>query len=207
MSDTPITHWITRLEDGDDEAAHQLWLSFSEQVHQLARRRLDSATRRRYDEHDAANSAFFSLCRGISDGRIRQLDSRDNFWRLLAVITTRKISEQQRNENRQKRGSGLVRGDSVFAENGLSGADATAGSEPTPHFSVAVIEACQNLLDTLEDPMLQQITLLKFEGYVNGEIARKISRTRRTVERKLEVIRRLWNAAGYSDSAAETQSH
>ena len=31
---------------------------------------LDPQTRRRYDEHDAANSAFHSLCRGLADGRM-----------------------------------------------------------------------------------------------------------------------------------------
>ena len=39
---------------------------------------------------------------------------------------------------------------------------------------------------------LRAIALLKLEGYGNGEVAERLGCARRTVERKLQLIARLW---------------
>ena len=46
---------------------------------------------------------------------------------------------------------------------------------------------------------MKQIVLLKFEGASNGEIADEMKCTRRTIERKLERIRRIWVEVGLHD--------
>ena len=61
------------------------------------------------DEEDAALSAFDSLCAGLARGQFPQLADRDDLWRLLVVITTRKVQAQARRRLRQKRGGGQVR--------------------------------------------------------------------------------------------------
>lgn len=198
----PVTDWISQLADDDQEAAERLWAHFSARVKNLARQQLDPRTRRIYDEQDAANSAFHSLCRGIQDGRFDQVTDRDSMWGLLAVITARKVSAQQRSEHRQKRGGGQVRGDSVFAQFGVKGLDAVTGDEPTPEFEAVFTETCDRLMESLDDPMLNRIAMLKFEGHRNTEVAQEIGRTRRTVERKLEEIRRIWVTAGIIPAAA-----
>lgn len=192
----PVTDWISQLADDDQAAAEQLWVHFSARVRNLARKQLDPRTRRTYDEQDAANSAFHSLCRGIQDGRFEHVTDRDSMWGLLAVITARKVSARQRSEHRQKRGGGSVRGDSVFATFGINGLDAVEGNEAAPEFTAMFTETCDRLIATLSDPMLKEIVLLKFEGYRNTEVATKVGRTRRTIERKLEEIRRIWVQAG-----------
>lgn len=193
--DKSVTYWISQLARDDREPAEQLWKHFSGRMQNLARRQLDPQTRRTYDEQDAANSAFHSLCQGINDGRFEQVTDRDSMWGLLAIITARKVSKQQRSENRQKRGSGQVRGDSVFAEFGINGLDAVEGTEPTPELTAMFKETCGRLIESLGDPMLENIVRLKFEGYRNTEVAKRVGRTRRTIERKLEQIRRIWVGA------------
>jgi DNA-directed RNA polymerase specialized sigma24 family protein len=49
------------------------------------------------------------------------------------------------------------------------------------------------LLDQLPDEMLRQVALLTLEGYQPKEIAEKLGCVRRTVERKLERIRDIWD--------------
>ncbi len=51
---------------------------------------------------------------------------------------------------------------------------------------------CFELISNLRDPNLEQVALLKFEGYTNDEIANKLNRTRRTIQRMLNLIRDLW---------------
>ena len=67
------------------------------------------------------------------------------------------------------------------------------------YFLTEVWESCAQLLDALSDQMMKKIVLLKFEGASNGEIADEMKCTRRTIERKLERIRRIWVEAGLHD--------
>ena len=55
-----------------------------------------------------------------------------------------------------------------------------------------VAENCACLLERLEPP-LQQIAQLRLEGYANIEIAARLDCALRTVERRLDVIRRIWS--------------
>lgn len=201
--DAPVTDWISQLADNDQQAAERLWAYFSARIRNLARQQLDPRTRRTYDENDAANSAFHSLCKGLQDGRFEHISDRDGMWGILAVITARKVAAQQRFEHRQKRGGGHVRGDSLFAELGVKGLDAVTGDDTTPEMAAIFTETCGRLVSSLGDPMLQQIVLLKFEGHRNTSVAEQIGRTRRTVERKLEEIRRIWVRAGIIDADTE----
>ena len=70
--------------------------------------------------------------------------------------------------------------------------DRLAGPEPTPEFVAQVTEECRRLLEVLGDPNLRQIALWKLEGYNNREIARRQGCVTTTVERRLRLIRSLW---------------
>lgn len=198
MASDTVTGWIDQLSNGDDRAAEHLWQHVCLKLQEFARQKLDVRTRRGYDENDAANSAFHSVCRGLADGRLAA-ENRDALWGLLAVITSRKVSERRRYSNRQKRGGGAVRGESGFAEYGPAGINAIQGSQTTPDVLAEVEESCARLLDALPDDTLKRIVLLKFEGATNGEVAGELKCTERTIERKMERIRRIWVEAGLHD--------
>ncbi|MBC7819147.1 MAG: HTH domain-containing protein [Planctomycetaceae bacterium] len=193
--DEPITQWINQLRQSEPEAAQQLWDYYCERLYALARTKLSASARRVYDEEDAAISAFHSLCRGIAAQRYPGLNDRNNLWRLLVTITARKVTARHRHEGRDKRDSARVLTESALmkSDDESLGLDGFAGREPTPEFVAEVAETCDLLFAALDDNILRRITELKLEGFSNGEIAKQLGCTRRTVERKLERIRRLWN--------------
>lgn len=199
MDRPTVTRWIDQLADGDQQAAEQLWQHISLRLEDFARQKLDDRIRRRYDEHDAANSAFHSLCRGLADGRL-EADNRDAFWGMLAVITSRKIIAQRRQLNAQKRGGKALRGESGFGEFGSAGINEVDGQQARPDVLAEVSESCSELLNAIEDESLKKIVLLKFEGWKNGEVATELDCSRRTIERKLEKIRRIWVDAGLHET-------
>lgn len=45
---------------------------------------------------------------------------------------------------------------------------------------------------SLVDPLLMQVALKKLEGLTNREIAGELDYTERSIERKLEIIRKRW---------------
>jgi DNA-directed RNA polymerase specialized sigma24 family protein len=70
------------------------------------------------------------------------------------------------------------------------------GPEPTPAFAAQVSEECRRLLGCLASPDLEAIAQWKLEGYTNEEIADRLGRSLGTVERKLRLIRTIWEKEG-----------
>jgi DNA-directed RNA polymerase specialized sigma24 family protein len=63
---------------------------------------------------------------------------------------------------------------------------------PTPGFAAMMAEECQRVLDAPGDESTRRVALLRMEGYSGEEIAERLGCNRRTVTRKLELIRREW---------------
>lgn len=194
MSET-VSQWMLHLSEGDAEAANKIWNDYFSKLVRLARRKLGGIPNRDSDEEDIAISAMNSFYQGLAQHKFDHIHNRDDLWKLLVTITVRKVTAKRRSHFAQKRGGGRVRGESAFehqvdAEHGLA---CILGSEPTPELAVSVAENCRLMLDQLQDEKLRQVALWTLEGYCTEEIAEKLGCVRRTVERKLERIREIWN--------------
>ena len=81
-------------------------------------------------------------------------------------------------KTREKRGGGAVQGESAFLKVDSSasggGIGQVLGREPSPEFAAEVLEQFDELLHQLDDALLREVALLKFEGYTNEEVARKM---------------------------------
>jgi RNA polymerase sigma factor (sigma-70 family) len=199
-SDDPVSVWIDELRCADEAAAQKLWTHFVSRLYDLGRRKLRLQTRRVYDEEDAALSAFHSVCVGISAGRFPELQDRDSLWHLLVVITARKVAHRQRYDRQQKRDVRRQVSDSVFqpsAENFESPVlEGIQSREPSAEFVAEFVETCEQLWEDLNDPTLQQVVKLRMDNYSDTEIAERLNCSRRTVQRRLEMVRRQWELSG-----------
>lgn len=220
--DDSVTDWIDALRMGDGDAAEQLWHRYFQQLVQQARSRLQGARRTVTDEEDVALSAFNSFCVAARAGRFPRLMDRSNLWPLLLVIVSNKSVDVIRHQNRQRRGgTGAAPAESANGdEPGIDSESKPLRSsrhevvdletlpsrEPTPELAAALCDEVQSLLDRLDDlddPDLQRIVLMKLEGDDNVTIAAACSCARRTVERKLAIIRRLLEESDASDVGAK----
>jgi DNA-directed RNA polymerase specialized sigma24 family protein len=188
-ADGSVTRCIAELKAGEQSAAERLWQGYFQRLVGLARAKLGPRARPLADEEDVALSAFKSLCLGAARGRFPQLRDRDNLWPLLVVLTARKAQDLIKHEQRVKRG-GHAHGDGRLPGDG--DLEAVLSREPTPEFSAMMAENCARLLDRLE-PAQRQIALLRLDGYTSAEIAARLGCALRTVERRLELIRRIWD--------------
>lgn len=192
--DESVTAWVDGLRAGNNDSAQQLWERYFLRLVSLADRKLPVGVRRDFDEEDVAVSAFRSLCEGVRRGKFPQLNDRDNLWSLLVVITGRKVLHRIRDASTKKRGGGAVRGESVFENRGPrnSGVQQIIGREPTPEFAAEVSEESERLLRLLPDAAMRQLAVLKMEGYTHQEAAQELDCSLRTVERRLGLIRKIW---------------
>ena len=191
-----ITQWIQRLQQGDLSAVQHLWNRYATQLTDLARQRLAHAPKGIADEDDIAQCVFSSLCRGAEAGRFNDLKSRDDLWWLLLAIAKRKTVDHIRREAAKKRSQKRTFNESELSTPGtpttLLKLDSLIADEPTPDFIVMLEEQTRRLMGLLRDDRLRAVALSRIEGYSVAEIAAQFAVSRRSVERKLQLIRAAW---------------
>jgi hypothetical protein len=118
-------------------------------------------------------------------------------WAVLVCLTARKALDLRAHDRRQKRGGGAAAGESVLdalfgTEDGGAGLGQVVGREPTPEFAAQAAETFRRLLAQLPTEELRAIALAKMEGFTNEEIAARRGCALATVERRLGLIRAVW---------------
>jgi DNA-directed RNA polymerase specialized sigma24 family protein len=180
----------------DHAAAQRLWERYFDQLVRLARGKLAGTGGLGADGEDVALSAFDSFCRAAAAGRFPVLGDRDDLWKLLVLLTSRKAINLLRHAAREKRGGGRVLTEAALVQPDTGGAgaglDGLAGDGPTPEFAAMFGEEVRRRLDALGEPSLRQVAVWKLEGLSNEEIAERLGCTPRTVSNKLKLIRARW---------------
>jgi len=190
-SDSLVEH----LRLGETAAQHKVWTSYFQRLTALAR----TALRRRggrmrvVDEEDVVLSVFDTVFERAERGEFPNLTKKGDLWRLLLVITKRKVANQVRNELAQKRGGKHIRGDSALrasADDGSPGIGELAMDRPTGKDANALVLCMDELLENV-DADLKKIAILRLQGYKNTEIAEQLGCSLATVERRMAQIREL----------------
>ena len=199
-SDGSITRWISQLRSGDVELAQQeLWNRYFQRLVGIARVRLRDTPKRMGDEEDAVVEAMNSFFKRMSEDRFPDLRDRTALWPLLVTITIRKASNLIRTEHAKKRSPMLE------LSRDSSGDDAwiidVLDAGPTPDMVVMATEEAARLLSLLPRRELRRTAELKLQGFANREIAEREGVIERTVERRLESVRSMWDVAGGRDGA------
>ena len=192
-SEGSVSRWIGPLLAAEPAAAEQIWQRYFQRLVELARNNLRGAPRRVADEEDVALSAFDSFCRNAERGLFPQLLDRDDLWRLLVTITNRKAAHLVRDERRLKRGGGAEPIRQTSDSHGNNDElNQILSREPNPEFAAQVAEECRRLLNILGDRELESVAVWKMEGYSVAEIADRLGYAPRSIKRKLQMIRSLW---------------
>jgi DNA-directed RNA polymerase specialized sigma24 family protein len=141
-------------------------------------------------------TAFDSFCRAAEQGRFPRLDDRNDLWQLLVLLTDRRAIDQRRRGLAARHGGGLVRDEGALSGADPGGQDSSVtrlvSEEPSPEFAAQAAEELRRLLGLLADPELEQVALLKMEGHGIEEIAARLGCVPRTVQRRLQLIRHVW---------------
>lgn len=189
--DGSITRLVLDVRDGSNSAATLLWDHFASKLYRLAETRLRNQAGM-CGSDDIALDAFYSFLKGQQNGRFSDLTTRDQAWKMLAVIVIRKAINALRYEHRQRRNRASTTSQATV--------DLAAQANPAEEAqwlcihegSHSLNEIMEELLSKLDDSQLRQIAIDKLYGYTNQEIARKQACSLATVERRLRLIRARW---------------
>lgn len=191
-----LTRCIHELRSPDsrmrEEAARIIWDRFSARLRNLVRRHLDNRILRREDEHDILQNMYVSFCQGQLEGKTVPA-GREELWKLLVRITMCKLVNAanrhlaaRRDIRRERFENKASDGDSFFPQWMLEHVDR---AQPSPEEQLFVVEELQRLLQVLPED-LRQIVIWRLDGFTNADIACMIGRTVRSVELKLQLIRK-----------------
>jgi DNA-directed RNA polymerase specialized sigma24 family protein len=134
------------------------------------------------DAEDVAASVLHSLLKGARAGRFSRMANRNDLWVLLLAITRQKTVNLRRYHGAKKRGAGV---------SPLELMD-VAADDPAPEFATMFEDLVCRLFERLPSDDFRSLARLRLEGWTNLEIADELGVTIRTVERKLGLIRDLW---------------
>jgi DNA-directed RNA polymerase specialized sigma24 family protein len=74
------------------------------------------------------------------------------------------------------------------------------GREPAPELAVQLAEDFRRLTEALSTHSLRTVALMRLEGHTTSEIGRRLAISSRSVERKLHLIRKIWEEIALAET-------
>ncbi len=190
-----VSIMISRLKHEDPNAAGEIWQRFFTRLLPLARARLKALPDQAVDEEDVLVSVFERFFRAVGENRFAQLNDRDDLWQFLMMLIDRKVAEHYRRSHTQKRGGGKVASLGNLADSSIGEIRELADQAPSPEFIAAFNENLALAMAKLHDDTIREVAIMRLEGYENREIAQRLQIGLSSVERKLRLIREVWQDA------------
>jgi DNA-directed RNA polymerase specialized sigma24 family protein len=195
--DHSISHCIAALKAGDLSEAGKLWERYQRRLVELASQWLVHQPKTVRDEDDVAQSVFLCICRGAAAGRLDDVRNRDELWWLLLAITRQKTIDLIRRQSSLKSGGQRVKSVSAITVDDQGPRRQLSFEElvsdvPTPEMLAILADEHRYLLGLLRDDDLRRIATSRLEGYSVDEISSDLIISKRSVERKLRLIRDAW---------------
>jgi RNA polymerase sigma-70 factor (ECF subfamily) len=168
---------LRRFRLGHEDAATELYRRYAPRLRQLARRQCAFGLGQRLDADDIVQSVFCDFFQGARKG-CYDIPEGEDLWRLMLVIGLNKVRAKRTFHQAAKRDVRLTASDQCLKSQGHS------GGWRREFLRLAFVEALMHL----EAPERDMVELL-LQGHDVGEIADKVGRSKRTVERNLQAVR------------------
>jgi RNA polymerase sigma-70 factor (ECF subfamily) len=185
--ESSIDDLVAQLRAGDNDAARKIFDEYAKRLIGLAQTRLSGPVRRRVDAEDVVQSVFKSFFVRLTKGEF-DLESKDNIWSLLVVITLRKCGHKIRDMFRQRKDVRREIDPQKEADDSISSWQALAPG-PTPAQAVMLTEIIERILAELK-PRERQIVELHLQGCDITDIQSQVQRSAYTIRDVLKRVRR-----------------
>ncbi len=186
-----ITMQLGKLQRGNSDVTQAIFDFYFTRLTALARQMIPSHQKRLADEDDVVMEVLATFFLDTEEGKLPELKSREDVWRILARRIRQRASNLRRDQNRLKRGGGRVSGESAFISPGGDGEGAGIGQVADESWD-RLSKLHDELLESLQNESLREIAQGLLEGLSPEAIAEKSGKSRATIYRKLGLIRDIW---------------
>jgi RNA polymerase sigma factor (sigma-70 family) len=194
MPDTPQARaLLQRWQNGDEDAARQLFDLYVDQLLILARHRISLRLGCRVDAEDVVQSVFRTFFDRAKAGRFVVTED-DDLCKLLARITVHKTFRQIAFHQAAKRDFRMEAGRGDESQQHLM---TLLDRGPTPETTNQFLDQLEHFLKGLKLEE-RQILEMRMQGYKDVEIANILKISDRKIRRQMERIRGLAEQVGFS---------
>lgn len=187
--DSSFVNLLERLRQGDQDAALRIFETFKRRLMGLARTRLDNQILQKEDADDVVQSALASFFRR-DKVKPFNLNSWDDMWSLLAVITMRKCGHRVEYYLAACRNVRREATPDTPAEDSTEPWQAIA-RDPTAAEVALFEDTVRQLLRGMDDRE-RAIVQLVLEGYTVPEISARVGRSEYLVRKVINQVRNRW---------------
>jgi RNA polymerase sigma-70 factor, ECF subfamily len=180
---------ITKLRQGDNEAAREVYQRFAHRLIGLAHQKMGTKLQRKIDPEDVAQSVLKSVILRLGEGQF-DIGDWDGLWGLLVQFTLHRCMRWaehyqagMRDLDREADSAGGSKSGSVSDWKFLD-------REPSPDEAAILAETVEHVLKALKDRE-RQIASMSLEGYDVREISASLGCTQSKVYRVLARMRQL----------------
>lgn len=166
---------VRRFKTGDEDAATQLYVRYSEKLLNLAQHQTSSQLKGRVDPESIVQSVFRTFFRRASEGQY-DVASGEELWKLLLVMALNKIRTLATFHNAKKRDAGITSAMPEHFE--------ISSSQNESAYSILRM-TIEELTDSLSESQKSMI-LMRIDGHSVDEISTKTGRAKRSIERVLQ---------------------
>ncbi len=187
--DTSFDELMARLRTGEDEAAREVFVRFARRLVGLARHHMDARLAAKSDPEDVVQSAYKSFFVRHQRGDL-EVGTWDGLWGVLTLITLRKCADRAAAFRTGKRDVTRELASGGTSEDTAAVTSLALDRFPAPHEAVLLAETVETLFRQAEDPDERDILELSLQGFSAPEIAEKLGRAERSVQRVRERVRK-----------------
>lgn len=173
---------LREFRKGDQQAAEVLYVRYASRIRALIQANCSMQLSQRVDPDDVMQSVFRSFFEGASQG-LYDAPQGTELWRLLLVIALNKLKKEERRHRTGKRS--VDRTQAISADTELPAYADNAHDWEYVVMQLTIEEALAKL-PTQHRLMME----LRLQGYEVAEIAERSGRSKRSVERCLQDVRK-----------------
>lgn len=183
---------LRRFRKGEQDAATALYLRYAKRLQALAKAQTSPELAGRFDPEDVVQSVFLTFFRRASKGYY-EVPHGEELWQLLLIIALNKVRTLSVHHRAMKRDVTQTHGSDQLQT--LAGKQAQSDDMSMQMLRMSIDEVLKDLTESQ-----QQTIELRIEGYEVAAIAEQTGRSKRTVERILQMFRARLNELVHEDS-------
>lgn len=172
---------LRRYRSGHADAATALYIRYANRLQRIAHNQTDPRIAVQVDPEGIVQSVFRTFFRRASDGHYDVIES-EELWKLFLVIALNKIRRSANFHRAAKRDAA----NTLSLDDGFS----QIANENDQMALNALRMTINEILADVPDKQ-RNVALLRIQGFEVGEIAEKVGRSKRSVERMLQDFRKL----------------
>ena len=178
---------LARYQNGDPQAAGEMFDRYVARLLALVRVRLSPKLGRRVDAEDVVQSAYRSFFVHAQGGEF-VLQRAGDLWRLLAAIALNKLHGQVEWHTAKRRD---IKAEEALAASSDFPLAEVADRQPSPLEAAELEEVVQGVMQGLSKAQ-RAVLQMRLSGHTVEEIADELACSQRTVRRTLQQLRQMF---------------